>query len=194
MVPSVVLALDVFPLLPNGKVDVKSLPAPDWLGNQEEYEPPVDEVECAIQEIWMRVLSIDDSISVTVDFFAVGGNSLRIGPVSALIRNELGLTLQATDIINNSTIRRLAKFLEEMSESSSNQQNLRSTTVASLRSMVLSDDRNPLLNRARTFIKRAEVTLLSAESTRLAELMPEPVRAARLPRPVWVFSCFSVAW
>ena len=58
--------------------------------------------------------------------------------------------------------------------------------MASLRSLVLSDERNPLLNRARTFIRRAEVTLLSAESTRLAELLPEPVRATQLPRPVYM--------
>jgi acyl carrier protein len=197
MVPSVVVCLDTFPLLPNGKIDVKALPPPDWSGSGKDgYEPPHDELECAIQEIWMQVLNIDDPISVTSDFFAVGGNSLRIGPVSAFIRNELGITLPATAIFNHSTIRRLAKFIEELSDkdSSGNQRNLRSTTVASLRSMVLSDERNPLLNRARTFIKRAEVTLLSAESTRLAELMPEPVRATRLPRPAYMglqllFSC-----
>ncbi len=85
-------------------------------------------------------------------------------------------------------------YADDMALVSTTPEGLQLQLVASLRSMVLSDDRNPLLNRARTFIKRAEVTLLSAESTRLAELMPEPVRAARLPRPVWVFSCFSVAW
>jgi len=52
MVPSVVLALESFPLLPNGKVDVRGLPAPDWSGaGAEEYVGPANEVEATVQRL-----------------------------------------------------------------------------------------------------------------------------------------------
>ena len=53
MVPSVVVALESFPLMPNGKVDVRALPAPDWSGaGAEEYVAPAEDVEAAVQRVF----------------------------------------------------------------------------------------------------------------------------------------------
>jgi hypothetical protein len=56
MVPSAIVALDAFPLLPNGKVDQKSLPPPDFgPGAGEEYVAPSTELQTQLQAIWMKV-------------------------------------------------------------------------------------------------------------------------------------------
>jgi hypothetical protein len=91
MVPSVVVALEAFPMLPGGKVDVKSLPEPDWTLSEDEYVAPGNPLEEALQVIWMNVLGIKNPISVLADFFAIGGTSLHIGMVNAAIRRELDL-------------------------------------------------------------------------------------------------------
>ena len=82
MVPNVVVALDAFPLLPNGKVDVKALPPPDWgAAESEEYVAPAGELESTVQRVWQEVLGRgeDQPLSVTADFFAAGGTSLQVG-------------------------------------------------------------------------------------------------------------------
>ena len=82
MVPSVVVALDAFPLLPNGKVDVKALALPDWgAAGAEEYVAPASELEATVQQVWQEVLGRgeDQPLSVTADFFAAGGTSLQVG-------------------------------------------------------------------------------------------------------------------
>ncbi len=80
MVPSAMVALDAFPLLPNGKVDAKSLPAPDWgAAGAEEYVAPSGEVEAVLQAVWTAVLGRNEPLSVMADFFAAGGTSLQVG-------------------------------------------------------------------------------------------------------------------
>ena len=82
MVPSIVVALDAFPLMPNGKVDVKALPPPDWgAAGAEEYVAPASELESTVQRVWQEVLGRgeDQLLSVTADFFAAGGTSMQVG-------------------------------------------------------------------------------------------------------------------
>lgn len=60
MVPSVVVPMDAFKLLPNGKADTKSLPEPDWAGlvAARSYVPPRDELELALASIWEDALEV----------------------------------------------------------------------------------------------------------------------------------------
>src|SRR5690606_34167163 len=78
MVPSAFVALDALPTLPNGKLDRKALPAPDW-GSQPgaDYEPPQGDCEQALARIWSQVLGID-RIGRHDDFFELGGHSLLV--------------------------------------------------------------------------------------------------------------------
>ena len=107
MVPSVVVALDAFPLLPNGKVDVKALPAPDWgAAGAEEYVAPANDMEAMIQQIWMDALQLSEPISTTADYFAIGGTSLTAAAVNAGMRSLTGLVrLPAALLLSHTTIK-----------------------------------------------------------------------------------------
>jgi hypothetical protein len=118
MVPSVVVTLDAFPLLPNGKVDAKSLPAPDWgAAGAEVYVEPASELEATVQRVWQAVLGRPASqpISVTADFFAAGGTSLQVFRVTAALQKELGLgAVPPTLVHTERTVRTVAAALAGM--------------------------------------------------------------------------------
>lgn len=80
MIPDYFIQLDEMPLLPNRKIDYKALPDPrETAGSGKSYEPPADENEKKIIEIWADVLDLDkNNISRDDDFFQLGGNSLNI--------------------------------------------------------------------------------------------------------------------
>jgi amino acid adenylation domain-containing protein len=115
MVPSVIVPLEHFPVLPNGKVDAKSLPAPDWSGEEVEYIAPRNDVEKCLQEIWMDALGTSDSISVLTDFFSAGGTSIQVFKVIAQMQKMLGLSSLAPTIVQeNRTIAGVAEAIQRM--------------------------------------------------------------------------------
>ncbi|NJR43314.1 MAG: non-ribosomal peptide synthetase [Akkermansiaceae bacterium] len=75
MVPSAYVQLETLPLTPNGKVNRKALPAPDSAAYvQEQYIAPRTETEHTLVAIWSALLHLPaESISVTANFFALGG-------------------------------------------------------------------------------------------------------------------------
>jgi acyl carrier protein len=117
MVPSVVIALESFPLLPGGKIDVKSLPAPDWsgvLGESVEYIHPVDDIESAVQSAFAQVLGRPaEEISMLSGFFALGGTSLQAMRLPALLAEAVGVTLLASEIMAVPIARDIAELLKE---------------------------------------------------------------------------------
>ena len=80
MVPSAFVALDAYPLTPNGKIDRKALPAPEQ-GSTQTYTPPRTPTEETLVAIWENLLGLDQ-VGVLDDFFSLGG--LR-QPIDALI-------------------------------------------------------------------------------------------------------------
>ncbi len=83
------MALESFPKLPSGKIDVKALPAPQWAaagagsgGESSEYVAPADEVEAKLASIWEEVLGFSN-ISAEADFFEeLAGTSLKVLQIS----------------------------------------------------------------------------------------------------------------
>ncbi|CAF0897146.1 unnamed protein product [Adineta steineri] len=81
MIPSIFTILDKLPLNPNGKVDRKQLPSPDFslstLLSSDKSDTPLNQFEERIHTIWCQVLhSNQNHISRTTSFFSVGGHSL----------------------------------------------------------------------------------------------------------------------
>jgi amino acid adenylation domain-containing protein len=77
MVPSAVVVLDSFPLLPNGKTDRGALPAPEPAGGggAAGEVAPRDALELAIARAWAEVLGVP-AVGVRDSFFELGGHSL----------------------------------------------------------------------------------------------------------------------
>jgi carbonic anhydrase/acetyltransferase-like protein (isoleucine patch superfamily)/acyl carrier protein len=111
MVPSAFVAMDAFPLLPNGKVNTKALPMPTNAFEEEEYVPPRNEVDAVIQGIWQDVLGLDFSVSIDSDFFDIGGSSLKAGIIAARITKALGVEIAGKTILSERTIRRVSDAL-----------------------------------------------------------------------------------
>jgi amino acid adenylation domain-containing protein len=75
MVPSAFVTLDRFPLTPNGKVDRKTLPQPDFQSEPTKFVPPASVTEKVLANIWGEVLGIKQ-VGIHDNFFELGGHSL----------------------------------------------------------------------------------------------------------------------
>ncbi|MGH3918222.1 MAG: amino acid adenylation domain-containing protein, partial [Pseudonocardiaceae bacterium] len=105
MVPAAFVSLAKLPLNPNGKLDRRALPAPDWSGGAS-YLAPRNPVEQVVAEIWADVLGVE-RVGVEDNFFALGGDSiLSIQVVARAAR--AGLRMRSRDIFLHQTIASLA--------------------------------------------------------------------------------------
>ena len=77
MIPAHFLRVERIPLLSNGKANLSMLPAPTIAASEpRQIIAPRNEVEELIMRVWSDVLGTDEPLSVTDDFFKVGGDSL----------------------------------------------------------------------------------------------------------------------
>lgn len=108
MVPSHFVPLaDDLPRLPNGKLDRRSLCLPADFDVRQDIVAPRDAVEAEMVRIWRDTLGIR-SVSVTDDFFELGGDSLLTFRVSLLAR-EAGYALTPRDLYDHPTLEALAR-------------------------------------------------------------------------------------
>ncbi len=108
MVPSHFVAVaDDLPRLPNGKLDRRSLRLPADFDVRQDIVAPRDSVEEDMVRIWRETLGIR-SVSVTDDFFDLGGDSLLTFRVSLLAR-EAGYALTPRDLYEHPTLEALAR-------------------------------------------------------------------------------------
>jgi thioesterase domain-containing protein/acyl carrier protein len=112
MVPSAFVFLDALPLTANGKVDRRSLPAPDQSppGLGKNFVAPRDPVEGQLKGIWEEVLGIQP-IGVEDNFFSLGGHSLLAVRLIARIEKTFGKQVPVSAIFQSPTIAQLARTL-----------------------------------------------------------------------------------
>lgn len=116
MVPGAFVCLDAFPLTPNGKVDRKKLPAPEWRAT-ETFEEPRNELEKQLAEIWSAVLKLEQ-VGIRDDFFELGGHSLLAMQLVSRIRDQLNVELPLAILFEQPCIADLAKELSDAGEAS----------------------------------------------------------------------------
>jgi len=116
MVPSVFVTLPALPLLPNGKVDRKALPAPDAERPDLEapFIAPKSRLEGVISEAWREALGVE-RVGVHDNFFDLGGHSLLMAQVHHKLRetlpDDLGSRLAMVELFQYPTIAALARHL-----------------------------------------------------------------------------------
>jgi amino acid adenylation domain-containing protein len=91
MIPQHFEQIGAIPLLPNGKIDRKALPAPSAQSEEAVAvggEMPITPAEIAIAAIWQRLLGVP-SVYTTDNFFQLGGHSLLAMRAIAQIEAEL---------------------------------------------------------------------------------------------------------
>ena len=112
MLPSAILRLAAWPLLPNGKLDRKALPPPDLATPRADHEPAGSLIEEGLVRIWSELLGLK-TIGVHDDFFELGGHSLLAIRLLAEIEKALGPVLRVSTLFQAPTIRKLAAVIQQ---------------------------------------------------------------------------------
>ncbi|WP_139277909.1 non-ribosomal peptide synthetase, partial [Rhodococcus marinonascens] len=105
MVPSAITVLEVLPLTPAGKVDVRALPAPVFTVRA--FVAPRSESESLVAEVFAGVLGLDE-VGAEDDFFGLGGNSLTATRVMARLNTISGTALGVRVLFEASSVEALA--------------------------------------------------------------------------------------
>jgi nonribosomal peptide synthetase DhbF len=114
MVPAAIVPLDALPMTPNGKLDRKALPAPQWEGRLADSAAvlPRDATELALAEMWQQLLGLE-RVGVHDDFFELGGHSLLVIRLVTLIRKQMGVAMPLNVIFQAPTIAQMAARLRQ---------------------------------------------------------------------------------
>ncbi len=113
MAPSLFAELAELPLTPNGKVDRKALKERELSGSYGGESALVSaetELEQRIAQVWGEVLKLGQ-VSVTRNFFDLGGHSLLLAEAHAKLRETLDPQLSIIEMFQFPTVRALAAHI-----------------------------------------------------------------------------------
>jgi len=114
MVPTVYMELDDMPQTLNGKTDLRNLPEPVLIT---EYVAPENEIEAFFANFFAEILGLDE-VSVTDNFFEIGGRSLLVTKITMEALNQ-GYELSYGDVFKNPTPRLLSEIVSASDSSES---------------------------------------------------------------------------
>ncbi|CAF1428650.1 unnamed protein product [Adineta steineri] len=115
MIPSMFIILDKLPLNPNGKIDRKLLPSPEFssLTDNIDGNVPRNTLEQQLQNIFSQAFHIE-SPHVEIPFGQLGGTSLGAIHALTLIRQQISNKVDIGLLFTNPSIRQLAIAIESL--------------------------------------------------------------------------------
>ncbi len=117
MVPSEFAVVNTIPILPNGKINRKKLLEYPTKRIVEEiqYNPPKDDTEKRLAEIWRRIFNIK-RVGRDDNFFEMGGHSLLALRMSTNIKEEFGVSIPIHQIFEDKTLKNIAGIIKNSSD------------------------------------------------------------------------------
>ena len=114
MVPATYVMVEALPLTVNGKVDRRSLPAPQagQKAVSTEFVPPRTPTEKKLSEVWCQTLNLD-KVGVFDSFFELGGHSLLATQVVSWAEATYQRQLSLSDFFKSPTISAQANLLDQ---------------------------------------------------------------------------------
>lgn len=114
MRPSQFIVLNSLPLLPNGKVDRRSLPEVETVRPELEapFVPPRTLTEELLAGIWANVLDLNQ-VGIYDNFFELGGHSLLAIRLISQVRNTFQIELSLRSLFELPTVAGLSDRIEE---------------------------------------------------------------------------------
>ncbi|MBE0358843.1 non-ribosomal peptide synthetase, partial [Pseudoalteromonas aliena] len=112
MVPVTFVFVCQWPLTVNGKVDKKALPIPSLNNVKNDYLAPNSEIECALVEIVARLVGLPfEKISMSDNFFDLGGHSLMLMRLLSEIKDKWYVQLNISEMFDCQYLSELAELL-----------------------------------------------------------------------------------
>ncbi|HEX5887025.1 MAG TPA: amino acid adenylation domain-containing protein [Pyrinomonadaceae bacterium] len=114
MVPSSFVILDELPLLPNGKIDRRALPAPEAVRPElpHAFVAPRSRVEQLLAGTWSDLLGLSQ-VGINDNFFDLGGHSLLTTQLISRVRELFQVELPLREVFQKPTIAELATVIEQ---------------------------------------------------------------------------------
>jgi amino acid adenylation domain-containing protein len=113
MVPSAFVVMDAFPRSPNGKLDLKSLPAPGQPSAEDRpYEAPRTALEQYLCQTWQEILGVG-RIGRSDHFFDLGGHSIQSAVLIHKLQEKLSEFVYTVAVYDAPSVEQLARYLSE---------------------------------------------------------------------------------
>lgn len=115
MLPSAFVFLDKLPLLPNGKIDRRSLPNPTFTKLQGLLDLPETLTQRKVAKVWLENLNLEH-VGIHSNFFELGGHSLLAIKLVARLNEAFTSNLQIRDIFEFPTIAEISRKIDTLSK------------------------------------------------------------------------------
>jgi amino acid adenylation domain-containing protein len=109
LVPSAFVMLEALPRTPSGKLDRKSLPAPE-LQSRGAYVAPATALERYLVSLWQHQLGVE-RVGIDDNFFELGGDSIRGAVLVNKVQEMLGEQVYTVAMFEAPTTSSLARYL-----------------------------------------------------------------------------------
>jgi amino acid adenylation domain-containing protein/FkbH-like protein len=115
MIPVAFVVLKEMPLTPNGKVNRRALPAPEYSRSELEgsFAAARNPVEEVLVGIWAEVLRVE-SVGIHDNFFDLGGHSLLATRIISRVREAFQIELPLRALFESRTIAGLAELVDDL--------------------------------------------------------------------------------
>lgn len=112
MIPSIFVVMDALPRTISGKVDKRSLPAPNRQQNRT-FVPPQTPIETQLAQIWSQVLNLD-RVGLNDNFFELGGHSLNATQLLSRVAKAFQVEIPLRSLFESPTLATQAESIETL--------------------------------------------------------------------------------